>query len=315
MFGQRASLLTGGPRLATNPAGAVLNYLYALLESETIFACHALGLDPSIGIFHTDRSDRASLALDVMEAGRSAVDAYVLALLTQRTLAPREFVETRAGACRITPRLAAELAATCTAWREHIGPVVEWVAHMLVKHSASRLPFRTPITRRNWKQAWDERMPDHRRRSQAEFVVLPNTCRDCGTPLQDRRRRYCDDCRAQRLRVQGPAARHKAAEVLAQLRAEQRDPAHGGRAAEIRARKNAAHQRAVREWSGDHLDPQAFTNEILPGLRRVPIAELVAATGLSEHYCSLIRLGKKVPHARHWEALRALATTRDGVES
>ncbi len=28
-FGQRHSLLTGGPRLATNPPGAVLNYLYA----------------------------------------------------------------------------------------------------------------------------------------------------------------------------------------------------------------------------------------------------------------------------------------------
>jgi hypothetical protein len=28
------------------------------------------------------------------------------------------------------------------------------------------------------------------------------------------------------------------------------------------------------------------------------------ATGLSHHYCSLIRLGKKVPHPRHWETLR-----------
>jgi hypothetical protein len=32
----------------------------------------------------------------------------------------------------------------------------------------------------------------------------------------------------------------------------------------------------------------------------------MAATGLSEHYCSMIRLGKKVPHARHWGLLRAL---------
>jgi hypothetical protein len=47
-----------------------------------------------------------------------------------------------------------------------------------------------------------------------------------------------------------------------------------------------------------------FEREILPGLRRVPIAELVAATGLSEHYCSMIRLGKRVPHPRHWKGLR-----------
>jgi hypothetical protein len=60
----------------------------------------------------------------------------------------------------------------------------------------------------------------------------------------------------------------------------------------------------VRAWKGDRPDPAVFRSEILPGLRRKPIGELVAATGLSEHYCSLIRLGKKVPHARHWDALR-----------
>jgi CRISP-associated protein Cas1 len=92
-FGQRTLLITGGPRLATGPAGAVLNYLYALLEAETIFACHALGLDPGLGLFHRDREKRASLALDLMETARPAVDAYVLALLTQRMLPPREFVE------------------------------------------------------------------------------------------------------------------------------------------------------------------------------------------------------------------------------
>jgi hypothetical protein len=51
-----------------------------------------------------------------------------------------------------------------------------------------------------------------------------------------------------------------------------------------------------------------FHAEILPGLRRARIAQLVAATGLSDHYCSLIRLGKRVPHARHWEALRRLGS-------
>jgi CRISPR-associated endonuclease Cas1 len=306
VFGQRASLLTGGPRVATNPAGAILNYLYALLEAETIFACHALGLDPGLGIFHTDRRDRSSLALDLMEATRAAVDAYLLALLTQRTLSPREFVETREGACRITPRLAAELADTCPAWRKHIAPVVEWVAHTLNTHSSSRLPLRTPLTRRNRKEAWDERAPDRRQRqSRAEFVMLPNTCRDCGAHLPDRRRRYCHECRARSLHEQGPAARQRAREVLAQLRAEQRDPAHGGHAAEARGRKNAAHQAAVRDWKGERPDPEVFRSEILPGLRDTPIVAIVSATGLSAHYSSLIRLGKRVPHVRHWNALRA----------
>jgi hypothetical protein len=308
VFGQRASLLTNGPRTATNPAGAILNYLYALLEAETILACHAVGLDPGVGIFHTDRRDRASLALDAMEAVRPAVDAYVLALLTQRTLSAREFVETREGACRITPRLAAELADTCSVWRSHVAPVVEQTAHTLAKHSPSRQPVLTPLTRRNWKRAWDNRAPDRReRRSSSEFAALPDTCRDCGAPLPDRRRRYCDACRSRRFAERGPAARGRAGDVLAQLRSEKRDPAHGGRAAQIRGRKNAAHQAAVRAWTGDRPNPAVFQTEILPGLRRTPIGELVAATGLSEHYCSLIRLGKRVPHPRHWAAFRAVA--------
>jgi hypothetical protein len=87
--------------------------------------------------------------------------------------------------------------------------------------------------------------------------------------------------------------------VLARLRAEQRDPAHGGRVAQLRGAKNAAQGRAVREWEGAPPDPEVFRSEILPELRRKPIGDLVAATGLSEHYCSLIRLGKKVPHPRH----------------
>jgi len=49
-----------------------------------------------------------------------------------------------------------------------------------------------------------------------------------------------------------------------------------------------------------------FTRKILPALREFTIARLVAATGLSARYCSLIRLGKRAPHPRHWEALRSV---------
>ena len=44
--------------------------------------------------------------------------------------------------------------------------------------------------------------------------------------------------------------------------------------------------------------------------RAAPIADLVAATGLSEHYCSLIRLGKRTPHARHWHRFQEIALGR-----
>jgi hypothetical protein len=132
------------------------------------------------------------------------------------------------------------------------------------------------------------------------------TCRDCGAPVPTRRHRYCQDCRGQRWERDAHTGRQASAQILASLTAEQRDPRHGGRAAELRGSKNATHQQAVRAWRGDRPDPDLFASEILPGLRASPISELVSATGLSAHYCSLIRLGKRVPHARHWEAFRRL---------
>lgn len=57
-FGTRKSPLSGSPRLAANPANAILNYLYALLESESRLAAVALGLDPGIGFLHVETDAR-----------------------------------------------------------------------------------------------------------------------------------------------------------------------------------------------------------------------------------------------------------------
>jgi CRISPR-associated endonuclease Cas1 len=308
-FGTRHSLLTNSPRLACNPANAILNYLYALLEAETVLACHAVGLDPLVGIFHTDQRNRASLALDAMEPVRPIIDADVLALLTQRTLAREDFIETRQGNCRLSSQLAGQLAGTLDSWRHHVAPIVEGITDQLARSLPSAVTTSTPLTRAQHHAAWDDRAPNrNRRQSRVATPTLPNSCRDCGTHLPDRRRHYCEDCRANRWENQTAKGRQNGATVLARLRAEQRDPAHGGRAAQSRGRKNAAHQRAVRDWDGPPPDPAAFQSDILPRLRGLAINDLVAATGLSSHYCSLIRLGKRVPHARHWETLRRLGS-------
>jgi CRISPR-associated endonuclease Cas1 len=304
-FGQRASLLTGSPRSASNPPNAILNYLYALLEAETVLACYEVGLDPTLGVFHVDRRDRSSLALDVMEAARPVVDAYALALLTQRTLSLRDVVETRQGGCRLAPRLVESFIELLPALRVEVAPIVEGVAHLLGESADGPVPRLTPLTHANRMGAWESRNPTRRRRTKAGTTLqLAATCRDCGVPVPTRRHRYCAGCRAERFEREGGRGREQAARVLAQLRAEQRDPGHGGRAAQLRGAKNAAHQKAVRRWVGERPDPALFASDVLPGLKLLPIRVLAEATGLSEHYCSLIRLGKRVPHERHWEALR-----------
>jgi hypothetical protein len=44
--------------------------------------------------------------------------------------------------------------------------------------------------------------------------------------------------------------------------------------------------------------------KVLPTIQDVQLRRLVKATGLLLRYCSQIRRGERVPHPRHWEALR-----------
>src|SRR5215469_5217255 len=99
-FGTRKSPITGSPRLAVNPANAMLNYMYALLESEARLAAASLGLDPGIGFLHVDTDARDSLACDLMEPVRPAVDRFLLEWINDQPLRRDWFFEQRDGSCR-----------------------------------------------------------------------------------------------------------------------------------------------------------------------------------------------------------------------
>ena len=127
-FGPRASLLTGGPFRATTPGNALLNYLYALLESEMTVALLAAGLDPGIGMFHADIDRRSSLALDAIEAARPHVDYWLFAYLASSAFANRDFTELSDGEVRLTHPLTSHLAHTAALWRKVCQPIARWLA-------------------------------------------------------------------------------------------------------------------------------------------------------------------------------------------
>jgi CRISPR-associated endonuclease Cas1 len=102
-FGARTSPLTASPRSAANPANALLNYLYGILEAKARIAILSIGLDSGMGVLHADLKACDSLALDVMEPIRPEVDRFVLELLRSHTFAAGEFFETRQGVCRVLP--------------------------------------------------------------------------------------------------------------------------------------------------------------------------------------------------------------------
>ena len=302
VFGQRGSLLTGSPRLAINPANALLNYLYALLEAETRNACLIAGLDPGLGIVHVDYRSRDSFALDLMEAARPDVDAYVLELLQTRTFKRKDFAETVRGVCRINPPLSHELGETAPHWGQRIAPVVEAVAAQLAAVPGSRVDALTsPLTGSNRSQTRNRNRP---KPSTRQTPRLAQTCKTCGNPVPVRQRLYCDDCLPARRQEHDKNLHRSALAAIKKRRDAGHDPSHGGTAATRRTAANRAHRQKAQAWEATHTkpDPSEFTEEILPMLQDIPMRRLEQATGLSRRYLTMVRRGELVPHPCHWDA-------------
>lgn len=300
-FGARRSPITGHNRLAANPANAMLNYCYSLLEAEVRSAVLTVGLDPGLGVLHADQRGRDSLVLDLMEPLRPEVDAFVLDLVRTRTLRASDFHETRQGSCRLLAPLTHELASTLGMWRTRVAPVVESAARDVASMSTRPHRVATPLTESNRSKGRGVRGP----RMAAERrhpEIARAACLRCATPVAPARR-YCDACRpdVDVFRTIGTRA-------LRQRRDEGADPAHGGEVARIRGEKWRERQRLEAEWEREHgkADPNDFRAAILPSLRSLPPRTLVEATGLTRAYCSRIIKGAVVPHPRWWSALAGL---------
>ncbi len=75
-----------------DPFNAALSFGYSLLYSRVLGAVVAVGLDPSIGFFHTPRSASYPLVLDLMELFRvPLVDMPLIASLNRRQWTPSDF--------------------------------------------------------------------------------------------------------------------------------------------------------------------------------------------------------------------------------
>ena len=295
-FGTRKSLLSGSPRLAANPGNAILNYLYAVVESETRLAVAALGLDPGLGFFHADTAARDSLACDVMEAVRPQVDGYVLDWITREPLRRSWFFEQRDGSCRLMSALAIELSKTAVTWAQAVAPYAEWVARTLwspISKGGQAFGPATRLTQRHKREAKGTS-------SLPPPIPLPrrqNICRGCGKTIRGGRNhcancaisvateRFLDAARLGRLVSNTPEARVKQANAQRQ------------------------HARARSSWSVSSqpawLTAEIYSEKIQPLLARFSTSAIRSRIGVSRWYAGRIRQGYR-PHPRHWQALAEL---------
>jgi CRISPR-associated endonuclease Cas1 len=331
-YDARASILTGAPRAATNPINALLNYCYALLESESRLALLAAGLDPTLGVLHADQRNRDSFALDAMEPVRPDVDAFVLDMLEGQVFTARDFLELPNGVCRVRAPLTHSLALTLPQWRMRMAPVVTQLAQAFRVALSNPRTFHTQVSshapmraariaqppsplaatprkpakpRPYASKAWSAPRPEG-------LALIPAACAACGKPVLKRRRRYCEACLPQARKERGLRAIAIARKALAAQAEAGQDPRATSHAGRKRGEANAERHRQNRQWKRDHgneakRDRAWFLREITPKLDAFSLAEIAKATGLSLAACSRFRAAARVPHPRHWEAFSNLA--------
>jgi CRISPR-associated endonuclease Cas1 len=296
-FGGRVSPLTGSPRLAADPLNAMLNYLYALLESETRLAVAALGLDPGLGILHVDSQSRDSLACDVMEPIRPQVDRYLLNWISRETLKREWFFEGRDGSCRLMGAFAVRLAETLRTWGTAVAPVAGWVSQELwltVPKSRRQDPPATRLTqasRREAKGVLSTLPPDPLPRPQS-------FCKTCGATI-GRGRTFCAPCS----NTINTAGLIKAAEIG-------RVVSHSDQAEEQRAETQRRHCAEKASWQASEVPSwhtrDFFLREIQPKLKGITLSAMASNLGISLSYAVDIRSSRRIPHPRHWQTLAQL---------
>jgi CRISPR-associated endonuclease Cas1 len=349
--GRRSAVNAGTARSATDPANALLNYGYRLLEAEGRLACLAVGLDPGLGILHADLKGRDSMVLDLMEAVRPAVDGFVLDLVQARPLMKSDFAEDRRGVLRVLPPLSHRIAEAMPSWATALGPVVEQVARILSTSSAYDFSVPSVLTRDKHKAAARRRVAtasqsvDHasarpgpnpggiaprakqRQRPQSvsgTAVPLP-ICRGCGAelpvegPSRRPRRLWCDSClpqtlaeRDQRLNEGGRATAERVRAATGTL------PTHDVEAQARRRESNRRHTLAKLAWEAEHgnaPDTEWYLANVAPRLGDVSLPAIAAATGISTSAASKFRRGIRVPAPRHWGALAELVGIEPATDS
>ena len=89
------------PKRSRRPAqdafNAGINYLYGMLYTVVEQAIFAAGLDPHLGILHTDQYDAPTLAFDLIEPWRPLVDQLLVEQILAKYISVTAFDQRRDG--------------------------------------------------------------------------------------------------------------------------------------------------------------------------------------------------------------------------
>lgn len=88
---------------ASDEINALLNYGYAILESQSRKSINSIGLDMSVGFLHETSAGKTPLVYDVQELERWLIDLSVIQLLEEKRLKKSDFITTENYHIRLKP--------------------------------------------------------------------------------------------------------------------------------------------------------------------------------------------------------------------
>jgi CRISPR-associated protein Cas1 len=130
-FIYRASPISGGPRHATHPGNAILNYAYSVVAAQVTRALQASGFDSAAGFLHADAEGRHSLTYDVLELLRAHIDSAILPWVAAHTWKRPDFPVTPEGIVRLQPTLAAVVAQRAMLPLKERDQAIAWLGDQL----------------------------------------------------------------------------------------------------------------------------------------------------------------------------------------
>jgi CRISPR-associated protein Cas1 len=94
---------------ASDPVNVLLNYGYAILESQCRKALNSVGLEPTVGFLHEARQTKYPLVYDLQEPYRWLVDTTVISCLESERFGKKDFYRMDNYVARLRPEAARKL--------------------------------------------------------------------------------------------------------------------------------------------------------------------------------------------------------------
>jgi CRISP-associated protein Cas1 len=98
-----------GNRNASHPINAILNYAYAILESQLKINAISDGYDPTIGIMHYRGGGSPAFIFDLMEPERPNIDRIIIEFIKADKMDPSDFFIGANGVVRLNPQMASHV--------------------------------------------------------------------------------------------------------------------------------------------------------------------------------------------------------------